>query len=278
MALMLAFPNRADDALISGGSWSAGLAALQRRDLGDVARSAGLTLAATQFTATLDQRRPLNFVGLIRHNLSVEARVRVRLGLDAVGDVYDSGWLDAWPRSIGASRSWFGANWWTGRKTAEDLAGLSPDYALRIPVVLARLITVEIDDQANPAGYVQIGRLFAADGWAPLIGNDWGASLAFEDETVVERNPNSGAEFFGESVQRRVWRARLSHIGTTEAHTRAAALLRHGVAGEVYLLADDADGDYGHLRNFLARYRTLSPIEHAGYDRHVLNLELSEIL
>lgn len=279
--LFLACPNRGDGATLTGGSWQTGLAPLQTRPLADVARSTNLLLTSTRFDIDHGQLRAVNFVGLVRHNFATAAKVRITAGNVAGGaDLYDSGWLDAWPSvRPRETMTWYAPMWWDGRLPEEDRQGLSADYAhvLALPV-LARYWRVEIDDQANAAGYVEIGRLFIADGWAPAINIDHGSSLGWEDKTQIDE-ADSGAEFFAKRPRRRVLRCRMSHMQTDEAMGRAFDLQRLlGTSGELYAIYDTDDTMHRMRRSFLGRLRQLSAIEHVSYDRHGVPFEIQEII
>lgn len=65
--IILAFPNRADVASFSGGSWRAGKlpANLTDRDLSLVARSSDVTPASSQFVAVMDQGRQVRVIALL---------------------------------------------------------------------------------------------------------------------------------------------------------------------------------------------------------------------
>lgn len=76
----IGYPNRIDAATLSGGSWEASLPRdnLKTRYLSQVARSTDDALASTKFTADLGSDRVIRSVGLMSHNLSLAALVRVR--------------------------------------------------------------------------------------------------------------------------------------------------------------------------------------------------------
>ena len=80
--IILAFPNRADVASFSGGSWRAGKlpANLTDRDLSLVARSTNATPASSQLVAALDKGRQVRVLGLLGHNLTLDAKYRAQIG------------------------------------------------------------------------------------------------------------------------------------------------------------------------------------------------------
>lgn len=80
--IFLAWQNRTDEGILSGGSWlsSLPLTNLQNRTVQKVARSANATRAATQFDIDLQSSRVISALALVVHNISVNGYVRVRGG------------------------------------------------------------------------------------------------------------------------------------------------------------------------------------------------------
>lgn len=102
---MLGFPNRADEAALSGGAWTAGLplANLQTRALGRPARSANLALASTKFNATFTAAKKLQALALVNHNLSLAAKYRVRVSNEGA-------LLNLSPSAGSVNGAWFNGN------------------------------------------------------------------------------------------------------------------------------------------------------------------------
>lgn len=85
--IFLAWQNRADEGVLSGGSWLSALPLtnLQNRQVQKVARSNGVTAAATQFDIDLQGNRSIGVIALIVHNISVSGKVRFRAANAASG-------------------------------------------------------------------------------------------------------------------------------------------------------------------------------------------------
>lgn len=269
--ISIAYPNRAATAVVSGGSWQTPVTCLLTRPLGEVARSASLSLAATRFDIDLQRLRAVSFIALVNHSFSIAARVRITMGSTAGGaDLYNSGWLDAWPpvRNI-QMQSWRSENWWNGKLTDEERQQYPSDFTLQLPSsLLTRYMRVEIDDAANAAGYVEIGMLFVADAWQPVVNVDLGGSLLWQDKTAVEET-EAGLEFFGQKARRRRASFRLSHLTTDEAMSRAFDLDGTlGISGDLYYITDTDDILHRIRRSFLGRLEQTSEINHAGTDRY----------
>lgn len=282
--IILAFPNRADECTLSGGAWSATLplANLKNRLISKVARSSDAALASTKFDAALTKTRGVRVAGLINHNLSLDALVRLRGGDDPTFAVvaYDSGWVEAWPAIYpSATMEWEDDNWWTGKLSEEDRAGYTATHLFILPAIkLGRYWRVEIDDAANAAGYVQIGRLFLAAQWQPAWNHSYRDSIQFEDKSPVEE-AIGGAEYFDKRTKYRVTRCSLDWLSDDEGYARALEMQRRqGITEEVLLIYNPADTVHRIRHSYLGRLRGLSPIEHPYYNVRKLPVEIKEIV
>lgn len=282
---ILAFGNRIDSATLSGGSWlsTLPLANLKDRRLGAVARSSNADLASTKFDIDLTGARRLRIIALVRHNFSLAAQYRITLSAaaDFSSPVHDSGWVDVWPIIYpSGTLPWGSPSWWTGRPSIEEIESYSNrTLACILPRSLnARYVRVEISDPDNSLGYVELGRVFLADGWQPVRNMVYGASLAWEDKSDVQE-ALSLAEFFGERPQYRVARIAFENMTEDEAMATAFEIQRQvGVTREVFFVWNPADTVHALRRQFLARLRTLSAIENPGPDRWRAPFEIKELL
>lgn len=281
---VLAYGNNADGATLSGGSWTAGLplANLQDRTLGKVARAASLNAADTQFDANFGGTRLFRVIALVNHNLSVAAQYRIRLATvaDFSSTVADSGWLDVWPTVYPfGTLPWGSPSLWRGKYAASDIA----DYTASLVYVLSKSINaqymrIELSDPLSTDGYVQAGRLFAADGWQTTRNMIYGASLVWEDPSEIQE-ALSGAEYFNKRKKRRAVRFELDAMTQSEAMSQAFDIQRRvGVTEEVFFLWDPSDTTHAIRRQFLGRLRTLSAIENPGPDRWRNPFEIKELL
>lgn len=264
---MIGFPNRIDAAALSGGSWLAArpLSKLQNRQIGDVARSTNVALASTKFDIDLGADKNIRIVDLRNHNFSLQAKYRITASStsDFAALAVDSGWLDAWPTVYPFdSLEWEDDNFWTGKYTDEQRAGYVPAVThLLAANVLARFWRVEVDDTLNPAGYIQIGRIFIGPAWQPAKNMSFGASVGWETSTVVQE-AWSGSEYFDSKTPFRVARFALDWMTEDEGMANAFELQRQaGVDREVMWIHDPADTIHALRRRFLGRLRQLSQIE-----------------
>lgn len=77
--IFLAWQNRADEAILSGGSWLSSLPItnMQNRQLQKVARTSNAALTSTRFDIDLQQGRPIGVLALVNHNISVTGRIQI---------------------------------------------------------------------------------------------------------------------------------------------------------------------------------------------------------
>lgn len=281
---IIAYGNLVDSATLSGGAWLATLPLtnLQDRRLGKVARSESVAPADTQFDMDFGETRLLRVVALVNHNFGLTAQYRIRLSSvsDFSSTTADSGWVDVWPEVYPFGvEPWGSARLWTGRPSAEDVAGYTAPLVYILPrSINAQYIRVEIDDEDNEAGYVQFGRVFAADGWQPEYNMAVGATIGFMSRTEVQA-ALSGAEYFNARTSPRVVKFELPALSQDEGMAQAYEIQRGvGVSGEVMFIWDPDDTVHALRRQFLGRLVELSPIENPGFDRWRSPFAIQELL
>jgi hypothetical protein len=281
---LIAYANRADSGVVSGGSWFARLplANLQSRNYGQVARSADLQLTSTKFLFDAQQQAVVRVLALAGHSLSLSAQYRVRAYLDSglTLGVVDTGWTDVWPRVYPfGTLDWGAPNWWSLRYAPDEVVGLTPT----VPIILdgptrARFWLVEIDDRSNEDGYIQIGRLFVAEAWQPTRNMRVGAALGWEDPTTVQE-AISGQESFYERAPYRVATFTTEGMGEGDALSRAFEIQRRmGVKSEVLFIWDPEDAEQALRRQFVGRLRKLSPIEYPFLGLYSAAWEVKELI
>ncbi len=187
---MWAHPDWVDETDVTwgGGSWSvtAGLEQLNNPYLRLRARSTDTANAST--IVEFDLGLPCmirNVIGL-GHNLGRSARRRLSLYSDEemTSLVARLDWEDVYPVIFAwGSLPWEHPSWWDGR--LEERLAASYPMPIRCVFgapVLARYGRLELDDEDNPAGYVELGRLIIAGGIQPTRGVSVANELQWEDE------------------------------------------------------------------------------------------------
>lgn len=280
----IAFPNRIDESILSGGSWQPSLPItnIQNRLIGKVARSVDLDAANTQFTINLGKLRFLRMFSIINHNFSLDARFRIQTSDLADFSVidYDSGERPVWEAVYTTAQlEWEQDNFWFGQLEEEDREGFTLNV-IHIPPqpVASQYVRVFIIDPTNPDGYVQFGRFFLSSDWQPTLNISYGLQLGYESRTVIDE-AISGAEFFDVRKAPRVVRFNINNLKEDEAMTRALDMQRLvDTHGEVFFVYDPEDTIHLLRRSFLGRSKQLNPLEIAFNDRWNTSYEIKELI
>lgn len=282
--LALSYRNYADDATLSGGNWTTTLPLtnVQSRRLTRVARTSTVTASATKFDVDMgSDENVISIIGIFRHSFSQVATYQITAGTSAgVADVYDSGETLVWPTIyLPEDLEWEDNNFWLGTLSDDDIA----NYPIHLihdtgQSVRARYWTIQINDDANSAGYVEFGRFWMGPKWTPQINYDYGAALNWEARSESEYTLG-GNMFFDERNPARVFSFALSNVTETEAYGTVLdiqRLIRND--REVVLMPDPDDTTRGFKRNFLGRLRRADPITQTLFDRHSIAMEVEELL
>lgn len=278
-----AWNNMADTASLSGGSWvdTLPLNNLKNRKQARVARSTSLAVSATRFVIDLGASVVWRVIALVAHNVSIGGQWRITAGSDpsVSSPTYDSGWLAAWPSVYDSlDLEWESDNFWTGQYSAEERRGLNPELTHRPPQLRSeRYVLVEIDDPLNVDSFIQIGRLFIANGWSPSARILVGAQFGLEDGTGVQE-AWGGAEVFDVKRRRRVADIEIAPLDDREAYGKAFEMMRQaGISGEVLFIWSGTDTERALQRQFLGRMRRLNPIQHPYPFHRSVAFNISEL-
>lgn len=281
---LIGYPNRGDQGIFSGGSWvaAAPLTCLQDRQLANVARSTDLATGSTQFDCDLGIARSLRVVGLINHNLSLQAQYRLRISQSgSFSDAaFDSGWGLVWPMvyAVG-SVEWEEDNWWSLQYTADQISGVTWNLIKALPAnILGRYVRLEISDPLNPNGFIQAGRFFAGPAWQAGVNLSKEADLGWETETEVD-SALSGAEYFDRRYPYRVIQCAFNWLSRDEALTNPYEIIRRaGIDGEILFVYDPDDTVHAIRRQFLGRMRKLTPLGFRYVSHAKQAFEIKELL
>lgn len=288
--IALCYPNYTDrsDCVVSGGSWQTTLPItnVKNRVIKKRARSVDLSLVSTQFEVTWGRPSPILCLALAGHNLSVEAKVNIKVYDDSskTNLFYDSGWVDVWPPIYNSlDLEWEYDNFWLGRLDEEQRQDFTPLFVhffeTQDSVPVAKYLTVEIDDPLNPDGYVEIGRLFFSDVWQPTRNASLGLSFKHNTSTDVETTLDD-TEYFDIRRVRRSVSLQLDRIPAQDAFGRIFSIQRLlGIHGEVLFAYTTSDDIYSYERRFLGRLSELDPISEPYVDRnHQVPINITELI
>lgn len=280
----LCWPNRIEDASLSGGNWevSLPLSLVQDRVFAVRAQSVDATEASTQFDATLPQGRPVQVIALAAHNLSADAQYRVRLYADAAQTelLWDSGQQPVWPAVYStAELEWEYDNFWAGTLDEESRSQYTPlTTIIADDMQMTTSLKVELFDTANPDGYVRLGRVFIASAWQPDYNASYGIQHGFDSATQVSE-AGDRTEYFERKRLKRSATMAFDHLSEPEAFQRLYGMQRtEDISGEVLYAFGLSSTPENFSRTFIARQQQLDPLSQPYFATHSHNLNLLEIL
>ena len=180
---------------------------------------------------------------------------------------YDSGLVDAWPAEYIAGT------------TAEQRAGMVGNARIKPPAVQTyRYWRADMADESNPAGYLQLGRVFLGTGWTPAYNMGYGAGVGYEPRSSSVET-DSGAEYFNARPNPRAVAVALEYMSEAEAMDGIFEMQRQlGTTDEVWFEWDADDRLQMPRRSFLARMKTLDKLRMPYYHAMQCALELKELL
>lgn len=282
--MILAFPNRIDDATLSGGSWDTSLPItnIQNRKISRVARTTNDSSGNTYLTIDLGIERFIKIISIINHNLSSIANWRITASnvSNFSSLEYDSSvstvWGEVYP--YGAIQ-WGLSNWWEGTISIEDTEDwVKTATHITDSTIYARYWRIQFFDNLNSDGFIQLGRIFLGDGWQPNVNIDYGSDLSWNTDTEVTQSL-SGAEYFNRTNPYRSATFKMSNMTVDEGLGNGFDLMRRaGTDKECFFIFDPEDTIHAHRRQFLCRLRKLSSIEYPYFDRSSMAFEVKELI
>lgn len=142
--IFLAWQNRADEGILSGGSWLSALplANLQNRQVQKVGRTTNTALASTQFDIDLQNPKQIGAVALVVHNISVSGKARITASDNTA----------AWSNLL-ANPSEFDSGAWTKAAcTVTQNATTAPDGTLTADLLTANSTNSGVYQAVSIAG------------------------------------------------------------------------------------------------------------------------------
>lgn len=249
---------------LSGGSWNSSypLANLLTTQPGQKARSSDDALASTLFVLDLGSSQSLQMFAGINHNLSAGSTARIRVSDNSNGS---SPSLDTTididvTSVVWGSRPW-GAFPWRGIEAG--ILGPSVFFYLHTSEVSGRYVLVDISDEDNVDGYVEIGCFLAGVPFVPAVNVGFGASVGVVDDSRAERG--IGAGFYAQSKpKRRRVAGPIDYLTQSEALTDLYDM-KDAVGrskGVLFMLDPDETASTRQRRTIYGTFTELAPIEY----------------
>lgn len=253
---------------------------LQDRQLVKVYRSDG----ATDITIDVDfgQGRIIDFVALVRHNITQTGQIRWRLSnaADFSTTQHDSGVVDAWPVVEEFGTLPWGVFSWGGRINPEVAA----DYQISSFVVLdspvqARYLRIDISDDDQDEGYIEAGRLIAGPAFRPSTNYGFGVEIQFVDESRIVKS--RGGQTFVDEVERfRRIRFELQNLPEAEIFGNVFNNIDRlrGVAKDILVIPQPDDPKTWPTQNIYGRLVRTEPIINSTLEFYGRTIEIEELI
>ena len=277
-----------DFGLFSGGDWrfSTPLENLIDPDIGRVARSTDAAATSTVIDVDLGRGQLVGGVVAGPINISNGAQWQITAFDDAdhATVIYTSG-LQTTGGTIVESTDleWEDPGFWDGNPDYTDDDGL-PFYAYHVVAsgpILSQYWRVEIIDENNADGYIQIGRLMICRAWQPSHNYDYGDNPISLEPLFDVSESLGGREDYWERGMRRTWRCVFSQLPLPEDELFSDVLrmmLRSGAAGQMFVVPDSDDNVSGRRRSFLCRYKQIPSIQQIMFGLGSTAFDLKEVL
>ncbi len=281
---VIGFPRWTEKCTFSGGTWDSSypVANLKVEPLAKVGRTTNLTLPVTQWVATLDKPRGTRLLALVRHNLSLDALIRIRLYAEAslTTLLFDSGWIDVWPEVYTFDQlEWEDDNWWSLKYTTEEIAGYIWSRPFWLDqIYLAEAIKVEVNDQTNTDGHVDIGMFEVAQGWEVSTNFEYGAQYGYRSRTTSEE-ADGGVKYFTRKDKPRIFNGNIGYLKRDEVLAKGFEHQRQMDIDVPFFWLPAPDNTIHWLREaFLAKNQELGLLGYAAHNHHSVPLKLEEVL
>ena len=274
--------------VLSGGAWSASFPLANLQDSSDsrmssLARSTNALAASTLINIDFGVERDIRVIQIARHNLSLDATVRLTFWSDAGRTIliHDTGQLPAWlPFYPTGSLPGGHPSLWDGKIAEEDRVGYQFDFIRALSEsVIARYARVEITDTTNSAGYVELSRCILAPAWEPPVDLTYGNTVGWQTDANIGRSLG-GTRYVDEKSKWRVAQCRIEHLTPDIASACVMEMQRRlGLKGELVFIYDPtADSQAEWQRSFLCTMEELSPIENPYFNANTASFKLVEVL
>lgn len=246
MTIMIGYENFADaeGVVLSSGVWTMPLSALRDPRPGRKARSAGLALTSTLLRVRLAAAVTLRLLALTHTNLSATATYRIT----AYSDEFTS---------VVVQTAWLSPPGYP----AEDPDGLGAAvWHLFDTPVTARYWQIEIDDAANAAGFVELGRLFMPLVWQPPYNFDNNNNEDGLKANTPRQSSLGGTGYFNRRAAARSLRVSWSVLPAADMAEIRRIRRVCNLNRQVVVIPAPADVSNFHERNFVATLQALPAI------------------
>ena len=177
-------------------------------------------------------------------------------------------WRDMWPEITPFGQGLWGEFVWGGKLDPEDAGtyGIGAYHVLPTSV-FARYVRIELDDQDNPDGYLEAGRLIVSPAWQPTRNLTYGWTLRHIDESRRVRS-RGGQLYVDLAPKRRRLEFTIPHLSEDEMFSRAYELDRDkGVGGDLLVIVDPDKPAHLHRQAIYGALAEVTGIENPSFQR-----------
>lgn len=242
----------------------------------DVWRGSNATTAT--LTLAWAANEPVACVALPFCSLSSTAQMRVKCYSDQAATVqtYSTGWVNASPSSlIGSSSDWgvlpFGVN-------AYNYGGSACAVAY-FPVQTVRAIRVDLQDTANPLGYIEAGCIVVGAYWSPVYNVQYGeATIEVTDQSKHERS-DAGDLFTDRGPTFKTLNLTVQHMPATDRDAIWRILRGNGMAKPVFvsLVPESTDTMDEQIFSLYGKLSKGSSIQYQFMGQYMSALQIEEL-
>lgn len=222
---------------------------MKDRQLSKVWRTQGVDKTWTWFQVNFGTQRLIDIVSLLSHTISYVGKVRIRLwsDLEMTDMVYDSGYVGSWPVLTS-----FGVKPWGVWQWGEPIGvvEIPEDQKINFIHILpegkyAFMMRVDIDDESNSAGYIDIGRCYAGPSFVPSKNISYGFEIRWVDNSESQRSL-SGQKYSQTKSKYREAKFSFDFLTKEEVYLNLFEYIdrRKGVVGDVLFIPSPDNPEY----------------------------------
>lgn len=221
-------------------------------------------LQGTTATVTVDfgRLRPISGVAALGHSLTVAGEWRVQLDDEAgfTTPLLDTGLVKIWPQTVAWGQQAWGAFPWGLRSVT---VGGNKAFAF-FPAVSARYMKVTFADSTNPAGVLDVGRLWAEAVFQPTRSARNGYSTRFVDPSTVSES-RDGTPWKNRRPRHQEMEFEVDFMTEDEAYGFVLAMQRDlGTVDELIVLIERDNLPRRHLNTVYGRFSDTPFVRYVG--------------
>lgn len=276
--IILLFRDHAHEGTLSGGGFepSLPLSNIVLDNKAAPARTTSTDLQDTLFEISFDAPRYSRALVIYNTNLTPTFSYRLRgyIGEVGVDLAIDTGWVQPAAAAGSPAMEWGANDFWT-RSADRPLAIIHP-FDAPIP---AKSWLIEIDDQTNPDGYLDLGYLWMSLGWQPSLNYVYGSNAFGLTNNTLASSTLAGGKRFLRRVNPRTFRFGLDFLTEAEGFGVGFRFADYvGFDRKVFVIPDPADVANMHVRSFFGTISALDALSQAVFGHIGMGFQIEESL